>query len=203
MSKLIGLFTLLLSLALITISPAYSQEMDQQQIEKLHEGLRQLKSTMEAALNSGDIDTILENVDEQVVFTTMNGDVVKGKKGIRDYFTDMMTGPDKIVEKVKSQFDVDDLSVIHGGDTAIALGDANDHYELTSGEAFDVKARWSGTMLLQDGRWVIGSFHYSTNMFDNPVLDMQRRYLTYIAIFLIALCSTISFFIGRKTGRKS
>src|SRR6188474_1999887 len=88
------------------------------ELEQAHQGLRDLQATMETALNAGDIETILANVDEQVVFTTMNGDVARGKDGIRQYFERMMKGPDKVVDSIWSDFVPDDLSILHDG-TAI------------------------------------------------------------------------------------
>lgn len=166
--------------------------------EDLHNGLRALKTTMEKALNKGDIDTIVAHADERVVFTTMNGDVVRGKEGVREYFNKMMTGPDRVVESVTSKFEVDDLSILHGDDMAIAFGDTEDHYVLTDGRVFDVKARWSSTMLLRGDRWVVASFHYSTNMFDNPILDAQRRYLLMGAGAVVLIVAGLAFFLGRR-----
>src|SRR5262245_45366958 len=84
-----------------------------------HQGLRDLKAKMEQALKARDIEAILANVDDNIVFTTMNGDVARGKEGIRQYFTRMMEGPDKIVESISSEFIPDELSILHGTDTAI------------------------------------------------------------------------------------
>src|SRR5204863_5185487 len=112
------------------ISPAASDST----VTAQPQGLRALQATMETALNSRDIDTILANVDENVVLTTMNGDIARGREGIRSYFAKMMDGPDKVVDSVTSDFIPDDLSVFHGPDVAIAFGKSNDHYVLTSGE---------------------------------------------------------------------
>jgi uncharacterized protein (TIGR02246 family) len=163
-----------------------------------HEGLRELQRVMETALNSGDIDAILANVDDRVIFTTMNGDVARGKDGIRQYFERMMKGPDKVVDSVKTDFEPDDLSILHGPDTAIAFGHTNDRYELTNGSSFDIQARWSGTMLRRDGKWIVGSFHYSTNVFDNPILNAQRRLFTWGGIALVAIAAAVAFWLGRR-----
>ncbi len=171
--------------------------------EELHNGLRQLKSTMEKALNTGDIDTILANVDEHVVFTTMNGDIVRGKQAIKQYFTKMLTGPDRVVEQVTTKFEADDLSVLHGGDTAIAFGTTDDSYILADGSEFSIQARWSSTMVLRDNRWLVANFHYSTNMFDNPILKAQRMLLLEIAAVVTLIASIIFFLLGRRGSRNN
>jgi uncharacterized protein (TIGR02246 family) len=166
--------------------------------DEAHAGLRQLQATMEKALNSGDVETILANVDDNVVFTTMNDDVARGKKGIREYFEKMMKGPERVVDSVTTHFEPDDLSILHGNDTAIAFGHAHDHYVLTNGRAFDITARWSGTMLRRDGKWIVASFHYSTNVFDNPILTAQRRLLIGVGAAIAVLAAGVAFWLGRR-----
>src|SRR5262249_19174913 len=150
--------------------------------------------------NSGDVDTILANVDDKVIFTTMNGDVARGKEGIRQYFQKMMQGPDKIVDQVTSDFIPEDLSILHG-DTAIAFGHTNDHYVLTDGTKFDINARWTGTLLKEDGKWVVAAFHYSANVFDNPILNMQRRMLLIGAAIAVVVAAGLAFWIGSRRKR--
>jgi uncharacterized protein (TIGR02246 family) len=168
-----------------------------------HDALRQLQATMETALNARDLDAIVANVDENVVFTTMNGDVARGRDGVRQYFAKMMEGPDKVVETVTSDFIPDELSIFYGEDTAIAFGGSNDHYVLTDGRKFDIHARWTATLVQKDGRWLVAAFHYSTNVFDNPILTMQRKYLIAGGAGGALVLGLLGFFIGRKTGRRS
>lgn len=169
------------------------------QAKEAHEGLRELRRVMEAALNQRDIDALLANVDDRIVFTTMNGDVARGKDGIRQYYAKMMEGPGSIVKSVTTSFEPDDLSILHGGNMAIAFGHTNDHYVLTSGKEFDIHARWSGTMLRRDdGKWNIASFHYSANIFDNPILNEQRRILIMVAAGLAIVAAGLGFWLGRR-----
>lgn len=166
--------------------------------DELHDQLRALKAEMEAAMNSRDIEAILQRVDESVVFSTMNNDVVVGRDGVREYFDEMMTGPDKVVESVETKFVPEALSILHGGDTAVSWGHTEDHYKLASGLELDISARWSGTMIRRDGRWVVASFHYSTNIFDNPVLSAQRRVLMGGGVVVALVCLALGFFLGRR-----
>jgi uncharacterized protein (TIGR02246 family) len=169
---------------------------------QLHEELRALKATMEKAMNEMDIDTILANVTEDVVFTTMNGDVARRRDGIRTYFETMMKGPNPRVKRVQAKFEADDLSHLYGNDLAISFGSSKDQYTLAGGESFVIDARWSGTMVRRDGRWLIASFHYSTNLFDNPVLDAQRKIMVTAAIGMAVAVAVIAFLIGRARGRR-
>jgi hypothetical protein len=120
----------------------------------------------------------------------------------------MLVGPDAFLSDIRTTFEPDDLSILHGGPegqrSAIAFGQSDGHYELSDGTVFDVKAVWVTTLLRNDdGSWRIGSFSYSSNMFDNPILDMQRQYFMIgggIALFVVFL---LAFFVGRMRGRKS
>lgn len=172
-------------------------------VEKLHDELRALKATMERALNANDIDALVAHVTDDVIFTTMNGDVARGPAGIRKYFEAMTKGDNPRVRKVVARFEAEDLSNLYGPDFAVAFGSSKDSYELAGGESFDVAARWSGTMVRRDGRWLIANFHYSTNMFDNAILDAQRRYLVGAAAAVGVVLAIAGFWAGRRYGRRS
>lgn len=166
--------------------------------EQLHQELRDLKTVLGDALNSRNIDVILANVDEQVVFTTMNGDVVTGRDGVRAYFDKMMNGPDKVVESVQATFVPDALSILHGGDVAVSWGHTNDRYQLTTGQNLAIEARWSATLVRREGRWLIANFHYSTNMFDNPILSAQRKLLIATGVAGALLLGLAGYLFGRR-----
>lgn len=173
------------------------------EIEKVHNELRALKATMERALNANDIDTIVANVTDDVIFTTMNGDVARGPAAIRKYFETMMKGDNPRVRKVTAAFEVEDLSNLYGLDFAVAFGSSKDQYELAGGESFEVAARWSATMVRRDGKWRIANFHYSTNMFDNPILNAQRKYLLSVAATASAVLAIAGFWAGRRYRRRA
>ena len=168
-----------------------------------HDGLRKLKDTMEEALNKRDLDALVANVDENVVFTTMNGDVARGRQGIRDYFAKMMEGPDKIVDTITSDFEPDDLSLFIGDDVAVAFGASKDHYVLTDGRKLDIAGRWTATLVNRQGRWLVAAFHYSTNVFDNPILTTQRNYLLLGGAGGAVLLGLIGWFVGRRSGNRA
>lgn len=192
MKRLVMLFLVLAAL------PLCAQEPD----AATHNALRQLKATMEKALNERDLETIVANVDPKVVFTTMNGDVCHGPEEIRAYFNKMLNGPDHIVKDVKVAFEVDQLTTLYGGDTGVAYGSSKDHYELMGGDTFDIRGRWTCTMVKNGDRWVIAAFHYSANVFDNPILDRYRKGVTWAALAGLAFGLTIGIIVGRQFFRK-
>ncbi|MDO4694369.1 MAG: SgcJ/EcaC family oxidoreductase [Eikenella sp.] len=169
--------------------------------EQLHDELRTLRDTMQNALNQRQLDTLLDNVTDDVVFSTMNGDRIIGKDGIRQYFQQMMEGDAAVVKNIGAEFEADALSRLYGGDTAVAFGRSRDRYELNNGETWTVTPQWSATMVRQDGRWLIANFHYSVNMFDNPVLTAQRTWLLGGGLAAALLLGALGFWLGRRTRR--
>lgn len=166
--------------------------------EALHQALRDLRDTMQQALNQRDVDELLNHVTDDVVFTTMNGDRVVGKENLRRYYHDMMDGSAAVVKSVVSKFEVEALSHLYGTDTAVAFGHSQDRYELTGGQAWTVTPQWSMTLVWQDGQWLIANFHYSVNMFDNPILNTQRQWLLGGGLVAALLAGGLGFWLGRR-----
>ncbi len=180
--------------------PSYAQVQDD---EAVHNALRQLKTTMEKAMNARDLDTIVANVHPDVVFTTMNGDVCRGPQQIRAYFDKMLTGPNHIVKDVKVSFNVDELTTLYGGDAGVAYGSSKDHYELTDGDTFDINGRWTCTMVKSGDRWVIAAFHYSADVFRNPIVDRYKTAIWQVGIGAAAIALIVGFLLGRMRRRRA
>lgn len=168
--------------------------------EALHNELRAVRDAMQTAMNSRNIDGLLAHVTDDVVFTTMNGDRVTGKDGIRAYYRKMMEN-NGIVKTVTTRFEADALSHLYGGDTAVAFGRSRDRYELATGEVWEVQPKWSATLVRTDGRWLIAEFHYSVSMLDNPVLAAQKKWFAIGGGAAVLLAASLGFWLGRR-GRK-
>lgn len=173
-----------------------------------HQELRDLRTRMQDAMNGGDVESLLENVTEDVVFSTMNGDVVRGKDGIRGYFNKMLSGADSPVKSVKTDFEADDLTILYGGSlgepevAGVAFGHSDDQYVLKDGTEFTVSPRWTATMIREPDGWKIASFHYSVSVFDNPIMNKLRSSLAKIASIAAVLCLVLGFVFGRLSARK-
>ncbi|WNG14784.1 SgcJ/EcaC family oxidoreductase [Cystobacter fuscus] len=163
-----------------------------------HEALRALENDMEQALNARDVDRLLSHVTEDVVFTTMNNDVRVGKSAIRAYYEKMLSGPGRVVDKLTTKFEVDGLTRLYGT-TGLAQGSSTDHYVLADGSDFVVHGRWSCALVKQGEQWLIASFHYSTNVFDNPVLDKVERVSLSIGAAVSVVMLGVGFVLGRVT----
>lgn len=169
--------------------------------EATHQALRAIKNDMEQALNAKDLDKLLSHVHPNVVFTTMNNDVRVGRDSIRAYYDQMMNGPDRVVQNLTAKFEVDELTRLYGN-TGVAQGSSTDHYVLTDGTDIVVHGRWTCTLVKEGDQWLIAAFHYSTNVFDNPVLDkVKSAAMTFGGIAAVGML-LVGLVIGRFTARR-
>lgn len=190
-----------LCLAMVCVMSVAGAQEPAASIEQDHDALRGLQAAMEEALNKRDLDALLANVDDNVAFTAMNAEAGYGKQHIRNYFDRMLNGPNKIVQDIKVDFVPDKLSVFYGPDVAVSAGNAASHYELTNGLKFDINARWTATLVRKDGRWLVGAFHYSANVFKNPIMEQQRKFLLVAGGGVAIVLAILAFFLGRRSGR--
>ena len=183
-------------------------EVEKKPENPAHEELRELRGRMQAAMNSKDIDALLTGVTEDVVFSTMNGDVVRGKDGIRAYFSKMMTGPDAMVKEVNTAFEADDLTLLFGGslgepeDAGVAFGKSKDSYVLKDGTEFQVEPRWTATMIREPDGWKVASFHYSVNMFDNPLFNKLKGMTKQVGFAGLGIGLLVGMLVGFLLGRR-
>jgi len=175
------LTTLGLALCLSTVSllaqtatPAAPAPLTED-VERTHNELRALRDGLVKATNDGNVDALLEFLHPNVVITWQNAEVSRGRDGVRAYLAKMTSGPNKVVKRFQTSPTVDELTILYGGDTGIAFGSSKDRFELNDGMSFDLTGRWSATMVKDNGRWMIASFHASSNLFDNPVLALATR----------------------------
>ena len=151
----------------------------------IHKELIALRDDALDALNKNDIDRLLTHVHPQVVLTAPSPDagkeVSRGKDGVRAYFDKMFTGTDRRADSMTSDVKVDELSLLYGGDTAIAWGSSNDTYKMRDGSLFKLRTRWSSTLVKEGDRWLIAEFHISVNMFDNPLVTMTAQWAAWLS----------------------
>ena len=166
-----------------------------------HNELRALNKRVVDAFNKRDVNAIIKELDEKVVFTTMNSDVVRGRDKIKGYFDKMMTGDKRVVDSVQISFRPDALTELYFNNTGVVTGDSIGKFKLTSGLNFTVKARWTATLVKQGNAWKVAGFHYSTNMFDNPILDDITNTYLIIGIVAALLMLFIGIFVGRWSKR--
>jgi ketosteroid isomerase-like protein len=166
-----------------------------------HNELRALKRGAEEAFNKGEIDRLLsDHVLKDVIVTWQNAEVNRGHEGVKGFYNRMMASPDRVVESVKTNIEVDELSHLYGPNTATALGSMQQHFKLRDGMEFDLPSRWTATMVKDNDRWKIAAFHVSANVFDNGVLHTVLRRTAY---WVGGIAGGVALAIGIVIGRFS
>jgi ketosteroid isomerase-like protein len=167
------------------------------QTEATHNALRAMRDGLMDAVNKGDIDRELTFLTTNVVVTWHDATVSRGRDGVRDYYNRMMNGPDKVVTNFHAEIKVDELTILYGDSTGIAFGSSIEHFQLTNGKSFDLKGRWTATMVKQDGHWLIASLHASTDIFDNVILDMMKRFAIRVTCIAFITGIILGYLLGR------
>lgn len=168
------------------------------QEDPAHNELRALRDGLLAGMNSGDIEAQLAFLHPNVVVTWHNAEVSRGRDGVRKYLDRMLKGPAKVVEKFGAEVKVDELSILYGGDTAIAFGSAQEHFTLAGGKLFDFTGRWSATMVKDDGKWLVANLHTSDNIFDNPLLNAAAKALWWVGGGALLAGALGGWLLGRR-----
>jgi uncharacterized protein (TIGR02246 family) len=171
----------------------------------IHDELRALRAELLKALEAQDVDALLKTVHPNIVLTTTAGEVVRGHEGVKKYIDKILHGPDAVVKSFKFDVSSDELSILYDDDTAIAWGPSLDHYVFTDGSTASLDTRWSATLIKEQGRWVVASFHSSTDVFDNTVLDQVSAMIPKVGIGAgivgLLLGGGLGFLFGRAMKR--
>lgn len=165
---------------------------------KTHEALRALKNGLQTAMTNKDVDAILTCLHPNIVMTALNAEVSRGREGVKQYIYDKVAGPAHMVKSYDFNIDVDELTQLFGGDTGVAFGRSTQHYVLTTGLEFTADCRWTATLVREQGKWLIASIHASTNIFDNPLLNIAKRSLKWAVACTGVVCLLVGVFIGTR-----
>jgi hypothetical protein len=198
----IAVLSILLGAAL-TDSPASAQTPPAAEAA-VHTELRALRDRAVAAINNRDANALMKELDQNIVFTAMNNEVVYGLDEAKAYYQKMLVGAGRIVENMTLSIETDKLSQLYeSSNVAVAAGTSKAHFKLATGTEFDVPLRWSATVHRADGKWSLVNVHFSANMFDNPALDTVKASLLWISLASTLVALLVGFFLGRWWRRRS
>lgn len=169
----------------------------QTNLEATHNELRALRDGMLEAINKGDFEKQLSYLHTNVVVTWHNAEISRGRDGVRKYYERMTTGPDKVVAGYHAELVVDELTALHGDNTGIAFGSSIEQFKLVRRSGFELRGRWTATLVKENGRWLIAALHVSTNLFDNTVLNLTRKATYWVGGGSLLAGLVVGFFVGR------
>ena len=159
-----------------------------------HNELRALRTQVIDAITKGDIDAVLANVHPNVVVTWQNSDVCRGADGLREFFNRMGKST---FRGYKVPPTPDDLTILYGGDTGVSFGKVVAEYTLF-GKQFEFTSRWTATLVKENGKWLLASYHVSLNALDNPLFNSAKRSLIWGVIGAGVTGLLIGVLIGRR-----
>ena len=158
--------TLALLAASLAATTALAQDAPSPSSDEAEVG--KLREQMVDAFNKGDMDRLLACCDPDVVSVWQNNEVCQGREALRAFYQRVFVGPDRLVEKVTSNPQVEGRRI--SGDRAVSWGQFHDSYVRRDGTTFDLNSRFTATLAKHDGTWSVVAFHASSNVFDNPIL---------------------------------
>ena len=168
-------------------------------VEAIHAELRALRDRLVDGVNAKDPGAIIADVDEDILFTAMNNEVVHGKDEARAYYEKMLVGSQRIVEDMSLSVEVDDLStLLADGDVAVAAGSSVAHFDMMVGDSFDVPLRWTATLNRTDGGWKVAAIHFSANIFDNPISGGFQTFAYMVGGIMLLIGLLLGWFFGRR-----
>lgn len=197
-----------MALSCLVLLPAGLHSQEESNEAQTHKDLIALRDGAVEALNKQDVDGLLKFVHPQLVFTApypeAGKEVRRGPAGFKAYYDELFTGPNRRATGMTTEVKVDDTSILYGGDTAIAWGSSRDTYHMLDGSDFVVPSRWSGTLVREDGRWLIAEFHVSVNMFNNPLMGPALQKTAWAAggiagVVGLLLGAGAVLLLGRRT----
>ena len=150
--------------------------------EAIHQELRDLLHGIENAINSQKYIDLEPYFDEKMRVTTINQEVLLSRSEIGGYFKKWF-GPSGYLKKLRMTLTPDALTEFYGNKTiGIVIGSGDEDYILADGRNFDLKTRWTATVIKgSDGKWRILALHIGTNFLDNPILTKAEAALIYFA----------------------
>jgi len=160
------------------------------------ESLLVILGGIEDALNARDMQGALKHLDDNVIITYHDATVTQGPDAAMAYYNRMMEGSAAIVTEFNTVASVGAPAVFHG-DTATAFGTTTDKYVLTAGLEIDLDANWSMTARKNDGEWKVIALHFSTDLFDNQLLNSANKMNKMMAVGGVVVGMLLMLIIGR------
>lgn len=184
MKKLIQ-FSILLSLLFSQLSMADTYESDR----------REMKVLLEAIvndLNDGAIESFDKYLAADAVVTFYDGRHAVGAEAVKSYMQKMLTGDNPVLKSITTTAEEDTEAKIYPNDFATAHGWLKNEMIFVGGKKMQVDGRWTTSLIKQDKQWKVATLHFSTNIFDNAVLNEAKSSLW--------IFTTLSFVIGLILG---
>ncbi len=153
------------------------------------------------AVSENDLEGILSKLHPDVIVTWQDGQVCHGRKEVREFYERMEEGEKRTFQGYITPPTPDEHTILYSGDASGVVYGYNVGRFFLVGKELELKNRWTATLVKEDGKWLMASYHVSMNILDNPLLNSVKKGAVYGIPTALAGGLIIGFFLGRK--RKS
>jgi ketosteroid isomerase-like protein len=158
-----------------------------------HNELRALRSEIIDAITKGDFDAVIRHVHTNVVVTWQNNEVCRGHEGLREFFHRMGK---QTFKGYKVPPTPDELTILYGNNTGVSFGQTVAQYNLF-GKEYELKSRWTATLVKENGQWLLASYHISMNVLNNPLLAGAEHGLYWAGAIALVVGLILGWFLRR------
>ncbi|MCP3892011.1 MAG: nuclear transport factor 2 family protein [Desulfobulbaceae bacterium] len=167
MKKLLFLVVLLVYFAPLTAFATDAENSAE------HAALRELKTKVEDAINSGDIKTLASFLAKDFVFIAADQTVITTEEDLIGYWQKRFSSPDSIVTAMKTSITASIPTKFTSPVSGYCYGTSKDIYTLLNGKNIAIDSIWSTQLEKEDGVWKVKVAHAGVNYIDNPVLEAK------------------------------
>jgi hypothetical protein len=153
-------------------------------------------NSIETALNDQRYDALMPLLDENVVAIFLDGVVVRTPAEVTAYIDKFLGSDSAILKGFKTTAELGDQARFFGN-IAVADGTSNDVFDLADGSQLTIDSVWSVTLDKSSGNWKIVQIHFSTSVFDNPIVEAANDRL----MMIVSIAAVIALIVGLLLGR--
>ena len=136
-----------------------------------HDTLRKLMVDATKAINDLDSVALARHLADGFVLTFADQTVITDLVQLDGYIAKYFVGEDAPLKSVRFVPEATEKVRFVDSRTGVVYGTSADTYTLADDASLVLDTRWTATVVKEDGRWLLQSFHAGVNMLDNPILE--------------------------------
>jgi ketosteroid isomerase-like protein len=167
-----------------------------------HEALRKIKADVVSAINTRDLRAMDRILHKPFMVTVITQDSFTDTGALQAYYDGLFSRKLLRLARVTMEAEADELSQIYTGTFGVARGSTKEVYEMADGRRFDMRGRWTATVIKDDGQWKLLAIHDGTSFLDNPVLTAVEKGTLPFGLGGLAVGLVLGLAMGFLAGRR-
>ena len=140
-----------------------------------HDALRKLMTEATGALNRLDAAALAKYLADGFVLTFADQTVITDMAELDGYIAGYFTADNAPLKSVSFVPEATEQVRFIDSRTGVVYGTSADTYTLADDTSLVFDTHWTATVVKEDGRWLVQTFHAGVNMLDNPILDATSQ----------------------------